>query len=195
MLYTYCKKSLMFNRIKPSKIIKLFFIAIAIFTSAIYLTYDYAKYRALEQSIDEMHFEEQVIIVNQRINNDFSKEALVEELKRLNVKYPHIVMAQAMIESGHFQSNIFRSNHNLFGMKEARQRVTTARGTNLNHAYYENWKESVIDYAMFQASYLKDLKTEAAYLEYLDKNYAEAQKYDIAVQNMVKNENLKELFN
>ena len=195
MLYTYCKRSLVFNRIKPSKIIKLFFIAIAIFTSAIYLTYDYAKYRALEQSIDEMHFEEQVIIVNQRINNDFSKEALVEELKRLNVKYPHIVMAQAMIESGHFQSNIFRSNHNLFGMKEARQRVTTARGTNLNHAYYENWKESVIDYAMFQASYLKDLKTEAAYLEYLDKNYAEAQKYDIAVQNMVKNENLKELFN
>ena len=185
----------MFNRIKPSKIIKLFFIAIAIFTSAIYLTYDYAKYRALEQSIDEMHFEEQVIIVNQRINNDFSKEALVEELKRLNVKYPHIVMAQAMIESGHFQSNIFRSNHNLFGMKEARQRVTTARGTNLNHAYYENWKESVIDYAMFQASYLKYLKTEASYLEYLDKNYAEAQKYDIAVQNMVKNENLKELFN
>ena len=195
MLYTYCKRSLVFNRIKPSKIIKLFFIAIAIFTSAIYLTYDYAKYRALEQSIDEMHFEEQVIIVNQRINNDFSKEALVEELKRLNVKYPHIVMAQAMIESGHFQSNIFRSNHNLFGMKEARQRVTTARGTNLNHAYYENWKESVIDYAMFQAAYLKDLKTEAAYLLYLDANYAEAQGYDSAVKKMVEREKLKELFN
>ena len=195
MLYTYCKRSLVFNRIKPSKIIKLFFIAIAIFTSAMYLTYNYAKYRALEQSIDEMHFEEQVIIVNQRINNDFSKEALVEELKRLNVKYPHIVMAQAMIESGHFQSNIFRSNHNLFGMKEARQRVTTARGTNLNHAYYENWKESVIDYAMFQAAYLKDLKTEAAYLLYLDANYAEAQGYDSAVKKMVEREKLKELFN
>ena len=195
MLYTYCKRSLVFNRIKPSKIIKLFFIAIAIFTSAMYLTYDYAKYRALEQSIDVMHFEEQVIIVNQRINNDFSKEALAEELKRLNVKYPHIVMAQAMIESGHFQSNIFRSNHNLFGMKEARQRVTTARGTNLNHAYYENWKESVIDYAMFQAAYLKDLKTEAAYLLYLDANYAEAQRYDSAVKKMVEREKLKELFN
>jgi uncharacterized FlgJ-related protein len=195
MLYTYCKRSLVFNRIKPSKIIKLFFIAIAIFTSAMYLTYNYAKYRALEQSIDEVHFEEQVIIVNQRINNDFSKEALAEELKRLNVKYPHIVMAQAMIESGHFQSNIFRSNHNLFGMKEARQRVTTARGTNLNHAYYENWKESVIDYAMFQAAYLKDLKTEAAYLLYLDANYAEAQGYDSAVKKMVEREKLKELFN
>ena len=195
MLYTYCKRSLVFNRIKPSKIIKLFFIAIAIFTSAMYLTYNYAKYRTLEQSIDEMHFEEQVIIVNQRINNDFSKKALAEELKRLNVKYPHIVMAQAMIESGHFQSNIFRSNHNLFGMKEARQRVTTARGTNLNHAYYENWKESVIDYAMFQAAYLKDLKTEAAYLLYLDANYAEAQGYDSAVKKMVEREKLKELFN
>lgn len=195
MLYTYCKRSLVFNRIKPSKIIKLFFIAIAIFTSVMYLTYDYAKYRALEQSIDEMYFEEQVIIVNHLINNDFSKESLVEELKRLNVKYPHIVMAQAMIESGHFQSNIFRSNHNLFGMKEARQRVTTARGTNLNHAYYENWKESVIDYAMFQAAYLKDLKTEAAYLLYLDANYAEAQNYDLAVKKMVEREKLKELFN
>lgn len=195
MLYTFCKRSLVFNRIKPSKIIKLFFIAIAIFTSAIYLTYGYARYRVLAQSIDEMQFEEQVIIVNQRINSDFSKDALAEELKRLNVKYPHIVMAQAMIESGHFQSNIFRSNHNLFGMKEARQRVTTARGTNLNHAYYENWKESVIDYAMFQAAYLKDLKTEAEYLLYLDANYAEAQNYDVAVKKMVEREKLKELFN
>lgn len=195
MLYTYCKRSLVFNRIKPSKIIKLFFIVIAIFTSAIYLTYGYARCRVLAQSIDEMQFEEQVIIVNQRINSDFSKDALAEELKRLNVKYPHIVMAQAMIESGHFQSNIFRSNHNLFGMKEARQRVTTARGTNLNHAYYENWKESVIDYAMFQAAYLKDLKTEEAYLLYLNANYAEAQNYDSDVKKMIEREKLKELFN
>lgn len=194
MLYTYCKKTLMFNRIKPRKLIKLTLIVSAIIGSAFYLTYEYAKNRAMEQTVDEMHFEEQVIIINQRINNDFSKEALAEELKRLNVKYPHIVMAQAMIESGHFQSNIFRSNHNLFGMKEARQRVTTAKGTNLNHAYYDNWKESVIDYAMFQAAYLKDLKSEAAYLMYLGENYAEAQNYDSAVKTMIEREKLKELF-
>lgn len=168
--------------------------ALVAITTILYATYEYAQYQAIEKTLNDMQYEEQVIIINHRINNEFSKEALADELMRLNVKYPHIVMAQAMIESGHFQSNIFRCNHNLFGMKEARQRVTTAKGTNLNHAYYDNWKESVVDYAMFQAAYLKDLRTETAYLLYLDKNYAEAGGYDLAVKKMIEQENLKELF-
>jgi hypothetical protein len=28
-----------------------------------------------------------------------------------------------------------------FGMKEARVRVKTAQGTNLNHAYYKTWQK------------------------------------------------------
>lgn len=194
MLYTYCRKSLVFNRVKPIKLIKIGFTFFVAITTALYTTWQFAQANAVERTLNDMSFEDQIIVVNHRINNDFSKEALAEELKRLNVRYPHIVMAQAMIESGHFQSNIFRSNHNLFGMKEARQRVTTARGTNLNHAYYENWKESVLDYAMFQAAYLKDLRSEAAYLLYLNKNYAEAENYDLAVKKMIERENLKELF-
>jgi uncharacterized FlgJ-related protein len=194
MLYTYCKKSLTFNRVKLIKLIKVASTSLAILGLAFYSTYEYAHQTAVEKTLNEMEFEEQVIIVNHRINNEFSKEALVEELKRLNIKYPHIVLAQSMIESGHFESNIFRCNHNLFGMKQARQRVTTALGTNLNHAYYNNWKESVLDYAMFQAAYLRDLKTEEAYLLYLDKNYAMASNYDIAVKKMVEREGLKELF-
>jgi len=47
---------------------------------------------------------------------------------------------------------------------------------------------------MFQAAYLRDLKTEEAYLLYLDKNYAMAPNYDIAVKKMVEREGLKELF-
>jgi uncharacterized FlgJ-related protein len=160
-----------------------------------YTTYNVATQKASAKSMTNMSYEQKVLIVNEISKNEFSKEAVVEELKRLNVKYPHIVLAQALIESGHFQSNIFRSNNNLFGMKEAKQRTTTARGTNLGHAYYDNWKESILDYAIFQSAYLRDLNTEEQYLSYLGANYAEASNYELAVTNMIKNEKLKELFN
>jgi uncharacterized FlgJ-related protein len=195
MLYTYCKESLTFKRINPRKIFKAVGASLLFLGITYYTTYNVAKMNATTKFVTNMPYEQKVLIVNEFSKSEFSKEAVVEELKRLNVKYPHIVLAQALIESGHFQSNIFRSNNNLFGMKEAKQRTTTARGTNLGHAYYDTWKESILDYAIFQSAYLRDLKTEEQYLSYLGANYAEASNYEVAVMNMVKNEKLKELFN
>jgi len=195
MLYTYCKKELNFKQIKTSKLVKVL-LGLAIFaTLGFTFAINNATNAAFETELEEMPYEEKVIIINEIEKDAFSQEALVEELKRLNIKFPHIVLAQAMIESGHFQSNIFMANNNLFGMKQARQRCTTAKGTNLNHAYYDNWKESVMDYALFQSAYLRKLKTEAQYLEYLDRNYAEAQDYDNAVKRMIEAHDLEELFN
>lgn len=195
MLYTYCKKDLNFKKIKTSKLVKVL-LGVAVFaTLGFTFAINNATDTAFETELEEMPYEEKVIIINEIEKDAFSQEALVEELKRLNVKFPHIVLAQAMIESGHFQSNIFMANNNLFGMKQARQRCTTAKGTNLNHAYYDNWKESVMDYALFQSAYLRKLKTEAQYLEYLDRNYAEAQNYDSAVKRMIEAHDLEELFN
>jgi len=194
MLYTYSKKELNFKKIKTSKLLKVL-LGLAIFaTLGFTLAINNATDTAFETELEGMPYEEKIIIINEIERDAFSQEALVEELKRLNIKFPHIVLAQAMIESGHFQSNIFMANNNLFGMKQARQRCTTAKGTNLNHAYYDNWKESVMDYALFQSAYLRKLKTEAQYLKYLDRNYAEAQNYDKAVNNMIESHNLKDLF-
>ncbi len=53
----------------------------------------------------------------------FSEEALIELIKDCNLKYPHIVLAQAKVESGHYKSRIFKQNNNLFGMRRARIRV------------------------------------------------------------------------
>lgn len=145
-------------------------------------------------TLEHMPIEEKMLVITNAKNNSFSQAKLVQMLKDLNVRFPHIVMAQAIIESGHFQSNIFRTNHNLFGMKQARMRCTTAKGTNLAHAYYDNWQESVYDYAFFQSRYLHDLKTEAQYLEYLDRNYAEAKDYDLAIKRVIENEKLIKLF-
>jgi hypothetical protein len=80
----------------------------------------------------------------------FSVENLKAEIVKQGIKYPNIVLAQAVLESGHFKSDIFLDNHNIFGMKKPSVRKTKATGENRGHATFNNWVDSVIDYKMFQ---------------------------------------------
>ena len=108
---------------------------------------------------------------------DFTRENLIKYLKQLNIKYPHIVFAQAQLETGYFTSDIFKENNNLFGMRQAYQRATTAKGTQYKHAYYDHWQSSVLDYGLYSNKYLSKLKSEKAYFKYLKDNYAEDKTY------------------
>jgi len=135
---------------------------------------------------------EKVLIVEEM--NQFSEEALIEEISRLNFKFPHIVLAQSILETGHYESKIFKENHNLFGMKEARVRVNLAEGTQYGHAYYNNWKESVMDYALWYSTYAYKCKTEKQLYKLLDKQYAEASAYVSSLQHVIEINNLKEKF-
>lgn len=126
--------------------------------------------------------ETKVLIIEE--NNKFSEARLREYIITTNIRFPHIVLAQAKLESGNFKSNIFLENNNLFGMKVARKRPTLNKGENHNHAYYDNWKESVLDYAFYQAAFLNSLKTEDAYYAYLSNNYAEDSDYVQKVRNL-----------
>jgi hypothetical protein len=110
--------------------------------------------------------------------NLFSKENMMRLMYTLKIAHPDIVMAQAIIESGNFKSNIFKENNNLFGMKMPEYRKTTAIGINRGHAVYRNWRESVIDYALWQGKrarysttnqYLRRLRSYAADPNYISK--------------------------
>jgi hypothetical protein len=79
-------------------------------------------------------------------------------------------------------------------MKEAKQRITTAGGTQNSHAFYAHWRSSVYDYAFYQSSYLKTINTEEEYFQYLGASYAEATDYVAVVKATVEREGLKELF-
>tara|TARA_R110000803_G_scaffold74090_4_gene138128 strand:+ start:2394 stop:2966 length:573 start_codon:yes stop_codon:yes gene_type:complete len=124
----------------------------------------------------------------------FTQDKLVSMLSDLNVQYPHIVMAQSILETGHFKSDIFFENHNLFGMKQARRRITTAEGTNRNHAYYNHWRESVYDYAFYQCRYLSKLDSEEDYFKYLGASYAEASNYVSSLKHVIKKNDLEKIF-
>ena len=130
----------------------------------------------LEQQRQQQPSEKELKVLIDRVDV-FTEAKFMDYLKELNVKFPKIVYAQAVLETGNFQSEVFRNNMNLFGMREAISRVSTNHGTNLNHAVYHHWRESVLDYALYQSAYLSDLKTPEQYYNYLFQHYAEDKTY------------------
>jgi flagellum-specific peptidoglycan hydrolase FlgJ len=95
----------------------------------------------------------------------------------MNIRHWDLVYAQAYLETGGFKSKIFLQNNNLFGMKVAGSRPTTAMYEDRGHAVYVDWRSSVVDYAMYYSKYLSRYISRSSYLEYLGANYAEDKNY------------------
>ena len=189
MLYTYCKDQLIHTKINLFKASLILLSAFALVSTTSYLIGINVGFNGIFVKLTPV---EKSIIIQK--SDEFSKDNLVQMLKDLNVKQPHIVLAQSIAETGHWKSSIFLENHNLFGMKEASRRITTAGGTNRNHAYYNHWRESVYDYAFYQCRYLSSIRNEAEYFQYLSASYAEDPNYIQVLKSIIKREKLKELF-
>ena len=113
------------------------------------------------------------------ISDPFTQDKVQHYLKDLNVKYPEVALAQMKLESANGTSSMFRENNNLFGMKLPKKRPTTALGEKSNHSFYSHWRQSVIDYAMWQAFVMdpENIDTEGDWIAYLDKMYSEDGSY------------------
>jgi uncharacterized FlgJ-related protein len=181
MLYRYNKKELKFEKAIDINSLKWVVLGFALMSFISINTMEIKDY-------------ERILEININGEREFSEEKLVRKLKELNVKYPHIVLAQAKLESNNYSSRIFIENNNLFGMKEAQVRINTAKGTQHKHAYYNTWQESVLDYAFWMATYGSKCKTEQQYYNLLN-GYAEDTNYQAKLKNIISKNNLKELFN
>lgn len=99
---------------------------------------------------------------------------LLAEIKKNGIKYPKIVLAQAILETGWFKSSVCRNKHNLFGLTNPRTKT-----------YYEfnHWTESVkAYYDKVQRRYVG-----GNYLLWLDKiGYAEEKTYIRAIIRVLK---------
>lgn len=99
---------------------------------------------------------------------------LLAEIKKNGIKYPKIVLAQAILETGWFKSSVCRNKHNLFGLTNPRTKD-----------YYEfnHWTESVkAYYTKVQYRYKG-----GNYLLWLDKiGYAEEKTYVRALIKLLK---------
>jgi uncharacterized FlgJ-related protein len=120
-------------------------------------------------------------------NNEFSSEMLWNFLLDSNIPFPHIVMAQAEIETGGFTSEGFKKRNNLFGMRPVYSRTNFINGKHGGYATCETWKMSVADYALYQKNIIEKfkVKTEDEYLLALKKKkYAEAPDYTETVKKV-----------
>ena len=135
---------------------------------------------------------EDVLLVNSQ--NEFTEDKFISMLDEINLPYPYITLAQAKLETGNFTSKIFNENHNSFGQKEAKVRINLARGTQYGHAYYNNWEESILDYAFWYSTYASKCKSEEEFYQLLDKVYAEDELYSKKLKNIIEEEQLKDKF-
>lgn len=183
-LFKYDSENLVYR--KTNRLLKYRITVVVLFLSVSLLSFVAVKSPQKEYITAEMD-------IDLRTNDTFSEEDLIKEIKRLPFKYKEIILAQAMIESGHYKSPVFKEGRNLFGLREARARITTAKGTVLNHAEYDSWKESVLDRLIYEVKYLDKLNR-SQYLLYLDRVYAEAGGYDKSLEQIIKTNKLKEKF-
>lgn len=180
-IHKYCRKTLTYKPISL-KLYSAAMICMMLMFCAGFTTNGF--YKGEDKQMPE---EEMVVIINKNINDSFQPYMLYDYLKELNVKFPEIVFAQACLETGNFKSQIFRDNHNCFGMKLSSRRPTTTHEVDHDHATYNNWRESALDYAFYQAAFLNDLKTKQDYMAYIEANYSGTPGYTNLLQDIINN--------
>jgi uncharacterized FlgJ-related protein len=175
MFYTYNKKQLQFYKFG----FKNYTYFTLCLSAIIAISYSVGRFNQVNHL--NPYEREFIIYLDQKY---FSEEQLINLLKSKNVNKPHIVLAQAKLETANFTSSIFKQNNNLFGMKQAQRRPTTSLGTKREHAYYKNWESSVEDYAYYQAYQgLSKVNRDEEYYNLLSQmGYAEDEEYILKVK-------------
>lgn len=133
-------------------------------------------------------------LVEEEINADekLTIERLTEVVKQFKPKYPEIIIAQAIEESGHFKSNLFIKHGNLFGMKQSGSRPTAACYiTKSGYAGYCGDKVlmSVTDRILLDAAFYRGLSKDQ-YFGRLAKTYASNPSYVPNLKKIIKQYNL-----
>ena len=130
-------------------------------------TVDKSEYKTVREKYGELPDRPTVVAGREELP-ELTIPNLLAEIKKNNIKYPKIVLAQAILETGWFKSSVCRSKHNLFGLTNPRTKT-----------YYEfnHWTESVkayytkVQYRYSGGNYLLWLK-KIGYAE--DKGYIRA---------------------
>ena len=103
---------------------------------------------------------------------------VLKELKKQDVKFPEIVLAQSLLETGWYQCDGCSMDvNNLFGLYNSRKK---------EYFPYANWKESIGGYKRgIQYKYFK--KEYKDYYQFLDEiGYASDPQYTIKLKQLVK---------
>jgi hypothetical protein len=153
MLYKFDKKTLTYRKVSWTNGSYYILLLIVIF----FMSFNISA--TVDKKITEHKVEDKIMIILAE-QNKFTSEKLIAKIKEMHFQFPYIIYAQALIETDHFKSRIFLENNNLFGMKEASKRINVSKGSQYNHAFYNNWSDSLLDYGFYYATYLSKLSAQ-----------------------------------
>jgi beta-lactamase class D len=114
---------------------------------------------------------EKVPVLLQPKEQECTPQNVKDFIIKMNLKFPKIVYQQVMCESAYLQSPTFKEFNNLLGMENAKSRPTVGTDVGVRWAKYDNWKQSITDYALWQASYTTKISSEEDYYTFLDEVY------------------------
>lgn len=189
-LFTFDKCTLSYERVKAMSYTKLISLGIIILSLLFFLGWLSGTNKYVVQHYITKHTTDTLLVVS----IPFTPDALRDLLMDCHIRYPHIVYAQAKIESGNWKSSAFNENHNMFGMKKAHRRITSSRIGKGNYAYYRDWLDCVYDYAMYQSTVMCDVQSEEQYFAKLASTYAEDTNYVAVIKQTIISESLRTKF-
>lgn len=106
---------------------------------------------------------------------ELTLDNLYKALDKEGVKFPKIVAAQALLETGHFGSKVCLELNNLFGLR---------RPSDGSYYAFNNWEESVVAYR----DYVQYKYTDGDYYRFLKQiGYAEDKHYVEKVKHIADN--------
>lgn len=119
-----------------------------------------------------------VYISNWDVENDKARiDSLLDIMCRIGIRNPVVAVAQAYLETGNFQSEIFRFNHNSYGMKY-RQDSKYAIGEKRGHAYYKDELDSFLDFKNWQDRSMGNrVMSDKEYLNHLNNPWKDGRRY------------------
>ena len=108
--------------------------------------------------------------------NKLPQEGLMEALEYYEVKHPQIVYAQAILETGHFKSNVCLNYNNLFGLYDSK---------NKDYYKFNHWAESIVAYKEWIQKKYQPPNNYYVFLE--EVNYASDKEYISTLKSIVNN--------
>lgn len=119
------------------------------------------------------------------IHNPINEKILYNHLLLMRAPHAKIIYAQAVHESDHFRSDLFKRQRNCFGMKKSESRTTTSDQSKGDYKRYKDWQESSYDYIFWVFSRNADKLSDSEYLEYIGKIYAEDPEYKTKIKKVI----------
>jgi len=148
--------------------ITLMFIGIAISISVIA---SFGENKKLVKAKKKIMIKDTTEVIPVVDSTKITKDMLIEYILQSKIAHPEIAYSIIMTESG-MCSKLFKSNNNLFGMRQPGVRPTMSKGPKYGFASFEKWQHSVLDYKLYLEFVGGHKLTRDQYLAHLDRNYA-----------------------